>query len=45
MSIKQLIEKINKLYPNFIKEVEKSEYNIFELMDNDIKELIVHMLI
>ena len=37
MSIKQLIEKINKLYPNFIKEVEKSEYNIIELMNNDIK--------
>ena len=42
MSIKQLIEKINKLYPNFIEEVKKSEYNIFELMDNDIKELIVN---
>ena len=42
MSIKQLIEKINKLYPNFIKEVEKSEYNIYELMNNDIKELIVN---
>ena len=42
MSIKQLIEKINKLYPNFIEEVKKSEHNIFELMDNDIKELIVN---
>ena len=42
MSIKQLIEKINKLHPNFIEEVKKSEYNIFELMDNDIKELIVN---
>ena len=42
MSIKQLIEKINKLYPNFIEEVKKSEYNIFELMDNDIKGLIVN---
>ena len=42
MSIKQLIEKINKLYPNFIKEVEKSEYNIYELMNNDIKGLIVN---
>ena len=42
MKIKQLIEKINKLYPNFIEEVKKSEYNIFELMDNDIKELIVN---
>lgn len=42
MSIKQLIEKINKLYPNFIEEVKKSENNIFELMDNDIKELIVN---
>ena len=42
MSIKQLIEKINTLYPNFIEEVKKSEYNIFELMDNDIKELIVN---
>ena len=42
MSIKQLIQKINTLYPNFIEEVKKSEYNIFELMDNDIKELIVN---
>ena len=42
MSIKQLIEKINKLYPNFIEEVKKSEHNIFELMDNEIKELIVN---
>ena len=42
MSIKQLIEKINKLYPTFIEEVKKSEYNIFELMDDDIKELIVN---
>ena len=42
MSIKQLIEKINKLHPNFIEEVKKSEHNIFELMDNDIKELIVN---
>ena len=42
MSIKQLIEKINKLYPNFIEEVEKSEYNIYELMNNDIKGLIVN---
>ena len=42
MSIKQLIEKINKLYPNFIEEVKKSEHNIFELMDNDIKGLIVN---
>ena len=42
MKIKQLIEKINKLYPNFIEEVKKSEHNIFELMDNDIKELIVN---
>ena len=42
MSIKQLIKKISTLYPNFIEEVEKSEYNIFELMDNDIKELIVN---
>ena len=42
MSIKQLIEKINKLYPNFIEEVKKSEHNICELMDNDIKELIVN---
>ena len=42
MSIKQLIQKINTLYPSFIEEVKKSEYNIFELMDNDIKELIVN---
>ena len=42
MSIKQLIQKINTLYPSFIEEVKKSEYNIFELMDNEIKELIVN---
>ena len=42
MSIKQLIQKINTLYPHFIEEVKKSEYNIFELMDNEIKELIVN---
>ena len=42
MSIKQLIQKINTLYPHFIEEVKKSEYNIFELMDDDIKELIVN---
>ena len=42
MSIKQLIKKINTLYPNFIEEVKKSEYNIFELMDDEIKELIVN---
>ena len=42
MSIKQLIQKINTLYPIFIEEVKKSEYNIFELMDNEIKELIVN---
>ena len=42
MSIKQLIEKINKLYPNFIEEVKKSEFNIFELMDDEIKGLIVN---
>ena len=42
MSIKQLIKKINTLYPNFIEEVKKGEYNIFELMDDEIKELIVN---
>ena len=42
MNIKQLIKKINTLYPNFIEEVKKSEYNIFELMDDEIKELIVN---
>ena len=42
MSIKQLIQKINTLYPSFIEEVKKSKYNIFELMDNEIKELIVN---
>ena len=42
MSIKQLIQKINTLYPHFIEEVKKSEYNIYELMDNEIKELIVN---
>ena len=42
MSIKQLIEKINKLYPNFIEEVKKSEFNIFELMDDEIEGLIVN---
>ena len=42
MSIKQLIQKINTLYPNFIEEVKKSEYNIYELMNNDIKGLIVN---
>ena len=42
MSIKQLIKKISTLYPSFIEEVKKSEHNIFELMDNDIKELIVN---
>ena len=42
MSIKQLIRKISILYPSFIEEVKKSEYNIFELMDNEIKELIVN---
>ena len=42
MSIKQLIQKINTLYPHFIEEVKKSEYNIYELMNNEIKELIVN---
>ena len=42
MSIKQLIKKINTLYPNFIEEVKKGEYNIFELIDDEIKELIVN---
>ena len=42
MSIKQLIQKINTLYPHFIEEVKKSDHNIFELMDNEIKELIVN---
>ena len=42
MSRKQLIRKISILYPSFIEEVKKSEYNIFELMDNEIKELIVN---